>query len=254
MEGDAQATLPSNSEVGIRLATDARDAGLPLKLFGGVAVWVQCPSARRPPLARECADVDFATLSASTSDVTRFFESRDYVPDKLFNALHSASRMTFSDRATGRPVDVIVDRFIQCHTIDLRPSLRSNELTIPITDLLVTKLQIVQLNDKDLRDLCALLADHPVVVDMPEAIDPRRLVGLTSGDWGLEHTIRRTLDRLSEAPARFGLTSVVAQTVRERIADVLRVLDAAPKSIGWRLRAQIGERLRWYEVPEESRR
>jgi hypothetical protein len=254
MEGDVQSALPSNSEVGVRLATHAREIGLPLKLFGGVAVWVRCPSARRPPLAREYADVDFATLSASTSDVTRFFESHDYAPDKLFNALHSASRMTFSDRATGRPVDVIVDQFVQCHTIDLRLSLKSNELTIPLTDLLVTKLQIVQLNDKDLRDLCALLADHPVVEATPEPIDPRRLIELTSRDWGLEHTVRRTLDRVPGAAERFGLASDVAQTVRDRAADVVRVLDAAPKSIGWRLRAQIGERLRWYEIPEETRR
>ena len=254
MEGDALAAPRSTSEEGVSLATSARDMGLPLKLFGGVAVWVRCPSARRPPLARDYADVDFATLSPSTSDVTRFFESHDCVSDKLFNALHGASRLTFFDHATDRPIDVIVDRFIQCHTIDLRQTLNSAELTIPLTELLVTKLQIVQINDKDLRDLCALLADHPVIPDTADAIDPRRLMELTSGDWGLEHTIRRTLDRIPEAAARFELTSSVAETVGERVAEMMQVLDAAPKSIGWRLRDQIGERLRWYEMPEETRR
>jgi hypothetical protein len=254
MEGDALAALPANSEEGVHLAQAARDVGLPLKLFGGVAVWVRCPSARVPPLAREYGDIDFASLSASTTDVTRFFDTHGYAPDKLFNALHGASRLTFASRATGRPIDVIVDQFIQCHTIDLRPSLGSQELTIPLTDLLVTKLQIVQLNDKDLGDVCALLADHPVGADDPEAFDPRRLTKLTSGDWGLEHTMRRTLARVPEATVRFGLAPDVAESVRQRIADLIRLLDSAPKSIGWRFRAQIGERLRWYGVPEETRR
>ncbi len=254
MEGSAQPTEGINSEEGVRLATAAQNAGCPLKLFGGVAVWFLCPSARRPPLARDYADIDFATLSTRTRDVTRFFASEGYVADRLFNALHGASRMRFTEQATGRPIDVIVDRFVECHTIDLRRSLKSDDLTIGLTELLLTKLQIVHINEKDLRDIVAMLVDHPVGTSEKAAIDSNLVAGLTGGDWGFGHTIRLTLDRVPGAVASLGLDADAIELVRGRVADLLHGLDAAPKSIAWRLRAQVGERMRWYEVPEEPQR
>lgn len=261
MDGSPQLSGKSNTEEGVRLAAAARQAGCPLKLFGGVAVWYLCPSAHRPPLERDYADIDFATLSTRTRDVTRFFAAEGYESDKLFNALHGASRMRFSGQATGNVIDVIVDRFIECHNIDLRRPLASDDLTIGLTELLLTKLQIVHINEKDLRDIVTMLLDHPVSAgDHPaptghmRAIDGPQVARLTGRDWGLEHTIRLTLERVPSGAAKVGLGDEAVATVRARVADLVRVLDSSPKSIAWRLRAQIGERMRWYEVPEEPRR
>jgi hypothetical protein len=254
MDGSPQPVEKRNSEEGVRLAEAAKKAGCPLKLFGGVAVWYLCPSAHRQPLVREYADIDFATLSARTRDARRFFASQRYEADRLFNALHGASRMRFSEQVTGNTIDVIVDRFVECHTIDLRRSLSSDGLTIALTELLLTKLQIVHINEKDLRDILAMLLDHPVTAGQTDAIDPDHIARLTSGDWGLEHTIRLTLERVPGAALKVGLGDEAAAIVRARVADLLRVLDAAPKSIGWRVRGRIGERMRWYETPEEPRR
>lgn len=254
MEGSPQPVEKRNSEEGVRLAEAAKKAGCPLKLYGGVAVWYLCPSAHRPPLAREYADIDFATLSARTRDAKRFFASQGYEADRLFNALHGATRMRFSGQATGNTIDLIVDRFVECHTIDLRRSLTSDGLTIALTELLLTKLQIVHINEKDLRDIVAMLLDHPLTGGQTEAIDSDQIAQLTSGDWGLEHTLRLTLERVPVAALKVGLGDEAAAIVRARVADLLRVLDAAPKSLGWRLRAQIGERMRWYETPEEAHR
>lgn len=136
---DAAALSPTLEEVhaeGVRLAEAARAQGLPLKLMGGVAIWVRCPSARTGQLARLPADVDFASRSKRRQDIVRFFEGEGYVPDKLFNALHGASRLNFADPALGRQVDVILDRFAMCHTIELRDSLGGPELAVSVTDLL----------------------------------------------------------------------------------------------------------------------
>jgi hypothetical protein len=254
MEGSAQQAHLRNNEEGVRLATAARKARMPLKLFGGVAVWLLCESARRPPLARDYADIDYATLSNRTQEVSRFLESQGYVADRLFNALHSASRMRFTGAVADRTVDVIVDRFVESHAIDLRPSVRSDELTIPVTELLLTKLQVVQINEKDLKDIVAILLDHPLGLSGSGVIDKTRVAALTCADWGLERTIRGALGRVDNAVGEFGLTFDSTVVVRSRVQELLRDLDATPKSIAWRLRALVGERLRWYEIPEESRR
>ena len=239
----------SNREEGERLAIAAEAAGLALKLFGGVAVALACPSAGRPPLRREIADIDFATLSRSTRAVTAFLEAEGYEPDRLFNALHGASRLQFSDAT--RAIDVIVDRFVMCHTIDLRDALEGPGLLVPLTELLLMKLQIVELNDKDLRDILAILVDHGLVGE--DALDVGRLQRLAGGDWGLEHTIRGTLARVAAAIPTSGLAPEAAGIAKERVDRLVAALDAGQKSIGWRLRARVGERVRWYELPEEPR-
>jgi hypothetical protein len=162
--------------------------------------------------------------------------------------------MTFMDPVHHRPIDVIVDRFQMCHTIDLRSRFSGDELTVPLTDLLLMKLQVVQLNDKDVRDALAILADHPVDQDGPDVIDIGRIRELTSNDWGFEHTIRKTLDHLRRAATNYGLSESVVATISARIDAIVAALDSAPKGMRWRLRARVGERVRWYELPEEAHR
>jgi hypothetical protein len=242
------------AEEGLRLARAARDAGIPLRLFGGVAIWSRCPSAREGSLRLSYADIDLVTLGRATKAVSAFLEADGYEPDRLFNALHGASRMTFADPVRRRPIDVIVDRFQMCHTIDLRDRFESDELTLPLADLLLTKLQVVQLNDKDVRDSLAILADHPVDQDGPDVVGLERIRELTSNDWGFEHTIRGTLHQLRQRLGDYGLTKSIVSTIEHRIDALIAALDSAPKGLRWRLRAQVGERVRWYELPEEARR
>ena len=246
--------LEDTGDEGVRIAGAARDAGIPLKLFGGVAIWSRCPSARKEPLRRTYADVDFVTVSKATRRASDFLDQQGYKPDRMFNALHGASRMIFVNPTTKGPVDVIVDRFQMCHTIDLRDRLAGGELTVPLSDLLLMKLQIVQLNEKDVRDLLALLADHPIDQDGPDVIDEGRIRKLTGDDWGLEHTIRKTLEHLRRVAPDYGLSEPVVATISQRIGALITALDHAPKTLRWRLRDRVGERVRWYEIPEEARR
>lgn len=231
---------------GVRLAKAAADARLPLRLMGGVAVWARCPTSRLPALRRVPADVDFVGWSKARHETAEFFDAQGYEADKLFNALHGAQRLNFLDPVRDRPIDVILDRFAMCHSIDLRDRLLLEPLTIPATDLLLTKLQIVELNDKDVRDLVAMLADLTVDTD--------RLTSLLGADWGFEHTARRTLERVDADVARYDLPPPVGHHVRDTIAGIVAALDKAPKTLGWRMRSSLGERIRWYQVPEEGRR
>ncbi len=247
---DSAQTLESVAEEGVRLALAARDAGLRLRLLGGVAVWHQCPSARTSPLARRYGDADFMGPGREGKRITGFMEAHGYEADKMFNALHGASRLNFSDPARDRPVDVLLDRFVMAHELDLRDSVSPDGVTVALADLLMTKLQVVSINEKDVRDLTALLVDHRFAGD---DIDPARILDVTRNDWGLEHTIHGSLATLGQMVARFGLAAADAQTVADRIAELSAALNAAPKGAKWKMRARVGERVKWYEEPEEAR-
>ena len=243
-------TLERITDEGERLAIAARDEGLPLVLLGGVAVWLRCPSARRAPLARDYGDADFIGRSRDRKAITAFMEEHGYEPDRMFNALHGATRLNFQEPERDRPIDVLLDRFAMCHELDLAERLGGGELTLPLADLLLTKLQVVRLNEKDVLDLFALLADHGFG---PGDIDLDRVLAVSHGDWGFEHTIHGTLRTLRERIPASGLPDDVRRRIGTRADELDAALEAAPKSARWRVRARVGERLRWYEEPEEAR-
>jgi hypothetical protein len=247
---DSPQTLESVAEEGVRLATAARQDQLSLRLLGGVAVWCHCPSARVSPFSRTYGDADFVGRAGDRKRITAFMEEQGYEADRMFNALHGASRLNFHDPLRDRPIDVLLDRFAMAHQLDLRDSVSADGLTISLADLLMTKLQVVNINEKDVRDLLALLIDHGV---SGGDIELDRILDVTRNDWGLEHTMRRSLATLGEMARDFGLAPAQSALVGERIAELSRALDAAPKGAKWKMRARIGERVKWYEEPEEAR-
>ena len=249
-EASAAPTLEEIAHEGQRLAVRARETGVALRLIGGVAVWVSCPSARHEPLAREYGDADFVGRASERKRITELLEREGYEADRMFNALHGASRLNFHDPVRDRPLDILLDRFVMAHELDLRNSAAPDGLTISLADLLLSKLQVVSVNEKDLRDLQALLLDHPLGA---QDIAPARLLEVTRNDWGFEHTIHHTLARVRETLAAYGLSEPSRQLVHARTQEIDALLAAAPKGVKWKARARVGERVKWYEEPEEAR-
>lgn len=241
--------LPDPVAEGTRIAEAAAGRSLPLRLLGGVAVAVSCPSARRPPLQREYADIDLATVGSAKEDVTRLMEALSYAPDREFNTLHGHRRLYFWDERNQRQVDVFVDEAHLCHRIDFRRRIEAVPLTLSLADLTVLKLQVVETNEKDYFDICAIFADHDLTSD-ESGVNSTYIAELTASDWGLW----RTLGMVAERSAQFalGLPGFEAgERVAERLQRLRAELDTVPKSRGWKLRDRVGERKRWYELPEE---
>ena len=244
--------LEDVAEEGRRLATAAHTRELSLRLLGGVAVWCACPSARVAPLRRDYGDADFIGRGGDRKPITAFMVQQGYEADRMFNALHGATRLNFHDPVRGRPIDVLLDRFTMAHELDLRDSVSADGLTIGLADLLMTKLQVVSINDKDVRDVLALLVDHDLT-ERDGDLSLRRILDATANDWGLEHTIHRSLATVSELAEPVGLPTDQLDSVRRRIATLAEALASAPKGRKWKLRARVGERVKWYEEPEEVR-
>jgi hypothetical protein len=227
------------------IATAANDR-LRMRLLGGLAVYALANSARSAPLARSYRDFDVAVPAKQGAAASRVLEAAGLVPDRHFNALHGARRLIFQ-APDGYPVDVLVGAFVMCHSLELEEVSYQHELTISPADLLLTKLQIVRIEPKDLADVTALLLDVPLDAN---GIDPSRFVAPLRADWGFFHTVELNLPRVT-AFARASLQADLAERLAGRVGVLARAMESAPKSLAWRLRARVGERMTWYEMPEE---
>lgn len=234
---------------GMRIAEGAAERGLSLRVLGGVAVAMLCPSSRRPPLQRQYADIDFATTRSAKEGVSELMEAFGYVGDREFNMLHGHRRLFFWDESNQRQVDVFVDEANLCHRIDLKRRIEATPLTLSLADLTVLKLQIVETNEKDYLDICAIFADHDLTGD-ESGVNGACIAQMGAADWGLW----KTLGMVAERSERFALDLAgfdAAELVAERLRHLRAELDSVPKTRRWKLRARVGERKRWYEIPEE---
>jgi hypothetical protein len=235
---------------GRRVTDAAGRRGVHLRITGGVGIALRCPSAAAGPLSRSYADIDCVSSGKQRQEVSALFEELGYQPDPTFNAIHGQHRLFFWDTANNRQLDVFVDKIQMCHTIDLRSRLDVHPQTLSLADLLLMKLQIVETNRKDMIDILALLTDHPFSQD-ESGINLAYLSSLAADDWGLWRTTTMVAER-SDKLARELDGFEGRGVIHERVREYLQALEDVPKSRGWKLRAKIGERKRWYELPEEN--
>lgn len=231
---------------GRRLLERAEADGLPLRLLGGVAVSLRAPEGVPPALGRKYRDLDFATARGSGGAAVRFFVSAGYESHVAFNAMHGKDRLLFFDNEHGRQVDVFVGEFRMSHRIPLGERLTRDPDTVPLAELLLTKLQIAELNEKDVRDALALLHGHDV-----DEIGAARIAECCAEDWGLWRTFTGNLAACCAHLDRYELPASDKEAIASRAGTISERIEAEPKSRAWKLRAKIGERKRWYEVPEE---
>ena len=227
-----------------------------LRVIGGLAVKLHCPSAGHRSLERAYPDIDFVTDKPGAQQLASLLPALGYAPNKTFNTLSGDRRQLFYDEPRGRQIDVFIGEFDMCHKLPLSTRLGVEPLTVPLAELFLSKAQIVQLNRKDVLDLLALLLDHPVAAGDRETINREVLAGLCGRDWGLFTTVSLTLGTLEGVLSRdeVALDDGQQRTVQERLAAVRSAIEAAPKSTGWKLRAKVGRRVRWYQEVEEVRR
>ena len=181
---------------GRRIAEAAQSNGVMVRLTGGVAIALRCPSAGTQPLQRTYADIDVVARRKDTRSLVTFFGSLGYQPDREFNALNGARRQLFWTPGRTRQLDVFVDRYEMCHRLELRDRLDVHHETLSLADLLLTKLQVVETNRKDVVDIATLLSDHPLTQD-ESGINMGYIASLAASDWPWWRTISMVAERVS---------------------------------------------------------
>jgi hypothetical protein len=238
-------------EEAARIGEAAAKKKLGLKLLGGAGIHVHSPSAHKPPLRRKYGDLDYAIGKRDRKGVLELFPSLGYEANERFNLMQGDRRLYFFDPDNGRQVDVFIDVFKMSHVIDLRGRLDHEGPCASPSDLLLSKLQIYEMNRKDLVDLVALLLDHPVEARGGEdVIDASYIARVAADDWGLYRTLRGNTEKLRTTLDEL---DVDRELVRSRLDQLWSAVEAQPKPLKWKLRAQVGDRVQWYELPEEVR-
>ncbi len=219
---------PPLLEEGRRLVSEAAARGVAVRLLGGVAIWARSSNGAREALGRTYPDLDLAARKKESRPLRDLLEELGYEPERVFNATHGARRLLYHAADRSYHVDVFLDELAMSHNLDLGERLDVEELTLPAAELLLTKLQVAELNRKDAADAAMLLLEHePADEDGPGMLNAVRVAELDTA---------------------------MGETVAARIAKLERRLEEAPKTRAWKLRAKIGRRKRWYEIPEEVTR
>jgi hypothetical protein len=252
------ATLADPLEEALRIIERAGGQGLTVRLMGGLAIHALVPEWRAD-IARDGRDIDLATRGRDSRDVAKLFEGLGYVGDRQYNALYGHKQLYFVDPTRDRPVDVLIDRLEMCHRLEFGDRLALGHPTLAPTDLLLTKLQIVKITRKDLLDMLALLSEVPLSPseEGPRQIALDRIARVTGQDWGWWRTVTANLDRLVAfleddlRPEELELGRPPRFSLRDQLDRIRAAVAAAPKSTRWRIRARIGDRMPWYEEPEE---
>ena len=239
------------AEEAVRVAEAAESEELTLRLLGGVAIRLRAKDGLHPAFEREYADLDWIVPKGKSPDAQKFFDALGYTPHVRFNTIHGRERLLFFDEGNNRQVDVLIGTFRMSHEIPFGDRLALEPLTVPLAELLLTKLQIVQLNEKDVRDTLALLHDHPVEESDGEAVNAAQIARLCASNWGLWRTFTANLSDLDEHIGRYDLPEESKRSIAERVQRLQERIEEEPKTFGWKMRAKIGDRKRWYELPEE---
>ena len=241
-----------------RLTIEGEKQGVVLRVMGPIALHFYFPEyvdlyRRMERLGeRVFTDIDYASYGKCRGKIVPFFEIQGYELEKRAAMLSGNTRhIYFGDRIP--MIDVFFDRLAYNHPIDYRNRLEINLFSVSLTDLLLQKLQIVQINDKDLKDGMLLLlaadigeADRARPSDK-DVINVKYLAKLLSEDWGFYYTATTNLGKITTAMQNVAaLTEENRATIRSKADYILAYLEKAPKSGKWKSREKVGTKKIWY--------
>jgi hypothetical protein len=238
----------------------AADRSLTVRLAGSIAVRAHSPAQAHLLMAlgrRPYRDIDLMAYTKQKRQIAALFETRGYVLDSDIRLAQEwgVKRFVYEHPDSHVKVDVFFDELVMAHTIDFAGRLELDVPTITVTDLLLTKLQIHEYTANDLIDSIVLLAEHEVGPAGRETIDRDYISNIMRKDWGFYYTtqanLRRIIDSLQDYPA---LPASTAGTVRDRAGELHDAIERAPKTQRWKMRARVGDRVKWYEHVEDVNR
>jgi hypothetical protein len=238
-----------------RLVMEIEMEGLHLRLLGSLAFRFHCPHYQHlfEQMHRDLTDIDFAGLRQERAAIREFFEAQGYTTNPNMLVVFEGSRFLFEHPQNNLHIDVFVDKLEFCHAIDFSKRLTFDSPTIPLPELLLEKMQIIEINAKDIKDTIILLLEHDIGGPGDQnVLDSDFICRVLSADWGFYYTVTRNLKKVRNFLNEFGALSEEEQKIIEsRIDFLLNRIEEYPKSLGWKLRKMIGTRIRWYNEVDD---
>ncbi len=243
-----------------RIISEADGRKIPLRILGGAAIRMHCPThedlyekLKRVPKH----DMDFVTYSKFRPLTKSLFVDLGYEPyiSLMLTGATGRHRQIFNDKEGNKAIDVFLDKLEMCHVIDYKNRLEVDSPTVPLAELLLQKLQIVQTNEKDIQDTIILLTEHDVGKGDKEEINADYFAKVFANEWGFNYTVNVNFGKVKEFLGKYEpLTKQEKALVSERIDKLQDRIEKEPKTLQWKLRAKVGPSVKWYNVVEEVQR
>lgn len=234
-----------------RLIDEAEQRGVPVRAIGGVAVSLHAADGVHPALRRPYRDIDLVTSRKAGRDTLRLLTDLGYEANERFNAMNGGKRLLVYDLENGRQLDVFVGEFEMCHRLPIADRLHVDSHTVPLAELLLTKLQVVRVNEKDVQDICAILVEHEISEGDQDTVNADHVAKLLAADWGLWRTTKGTIEATKGHLSTLPLDEEEKRMIDGRLDELWERIEAEPKSLRWKGRSKVGERAAWYQEPEE---
>jgi hypothetical protein len=227
-----------------RILDEARRRNTVLRLVGGLAIHIHC--TEHSFCDRRYGDIDFVGLKTQYKSIVEVMKEVGYMENSNMTMSTGGSRLLFEKPGTTDHIDVFLDHIDIEHEVNLKDRLDIEKETISISDLLLVKLTITRLNEKDIRDIITMMKDIRIGHDdSVGTINITYIAELCAKSWGLHHDVMASLRRTLDFLPRFALSESIDSEVADRLEALENEILKVPKSFRWRLRALIGERFPW---------
>jgi hypothetical protein len=254
------ATFNDFAEETRRIISEADERKIPLRIMGGAAIRMHCRKheglyqrLKRTPKH----DMDFVTYSKFRPLTKQLFVDLGYEPyiSLMLTGATGRHRQIFNDKEGNKAIDVFLGKLEMCHVIDFEGRLEADSPTVPLAELFLQKLQVVQLNEKDVQDAIILLREHDIGGSDKDEINAPYVSSILAKEWGFYYTVTTNLNKVKNFLQGYEvLTDADKTVVSERIDKIAGEIEAAPKAMGWKMRARVGPSVKWYNLVEEVQR
>ena len=238
----------------VRIVHEAARQGLMLRLLGSLAFHLHCQkyTALQKQLGRAYTDIDYAGYKTQAAQIGKFLSSLGYKEDLEINTLFAGERLIYNHPSSGLHIDIFFDKLNFCHEINWVGRLEVDQPTLPLAEMLLEKMQIVKINEKDIIDTLMLLLEHPLGENDHETIHIGRISRLCGHDWGLWRTVTMNLGKVAQLGQGYHqLNDKEKELLSSQVELALERINAEPKTMAWKLRSKIGDRVKWYQEVDD---
>jgi len=238
------------------IVEEGQKRGATLRLLGAVAFHIHCPEFHgfQAKANRLFTDLDFAAYFRDNASIRYLFTDMHFQEDREVAVVYARDRLVFNDLNSTLHFDIFFDKLDFCHPIPWAGRLEVDSPTIPLAELLLEKMQIVKINEKDVIDTVMLVREHAIDTGDSETINGARIARMCARDWGLWRTVTMNLRKVVDLSKGYAwLEATDRRVVEDRVGELLDVIEREPKSAAWKARNLVGDRVQWSkDVPEVS--
>lgn len=237
-----------------RIIKASDEANIQLRVIGSLAFQLHCPNFGylQAAMGRAYTDIDFGAYRKQSKEIKTLMEKLGYKENREVFIVSEGQRSIFDRPEIGIHVDVFYDKLDFCHTIVWEGRLEVDSPSIPLAEMLLEKMQIVKINEKDVIDTIMLLLEHPIGNEDHETINITRIAKICAADWGFWRTLTMNLDKVQKLAQTYDqLDAEQKSQVTRQTRVALERLEKEPKSMAWKLRSRVGDKVKWYKEVDE---